>query len=157
GVTHVVSYESPVLYMVTADTQGYRPAWAQTSRSGPGAFVVGAAPKDELVNNMGPGWQQVSDLAAGQIKKPVSAAETRCRRTLTGAGVMPGGGTPTLVGVMICAEIYHFVTAMTHATIVSPEGFRAAAESTTDYVSPLTFAVDYRGGRHDGATKYRFI
>jgi hypothetical protein len=153
GVTHVVSYESPLLLMTAADSQGWYPFWMVSSRAG-GAFLEGAAPARELANSGGPGWMPVVDIGAGHLKGYVSTEEKRCLATLAKAGYSYSG-TPRYVGQMLCGELYHLVRVVERSAELSTNGFRAAAESLPPYPSPLTFSMSFAGGRHDGAAGYR--
>ena len=46
------------------------------SRLGPGALLETAAPRDQLVNSAGIGWQPYLDIGAGKKPGPVSSRET---------------------------------------------------------------------------------
>lgn len=156
GVTHVVTYESPVFYMTAAESQEWRPYWSVTSRSGPGAFLEGSAPKEQLKKASGPGWQPVSDLASSRIKGTINSEEARCLATAKKAGY-EYSGAPRYVLQMICGELYHFVRAVAAARELSTAGFQAAAEALAPYPSPMTFSMSFAGGRHDGAAAYRMV
>jgi hypothetical protein len=156
GVTHVVSYESPLFYMTAAESQEWRPFWAVTSRSGPGSFLEGSAPREQLKKASGPGWQPVSDLATSRIKGTINSEEARCLETARKAGYSYSG-TPRYVLQMLCGELFHFVRAVAASAELSTAGFRAAAESLAPYPSPMTFSMSFAGGRHDGAAAYRMV
>lgn len=156
GATHVLSYSSPLLYMTAAESQGWRPFWVLTSRSGPGSFLEGAAPQEQLRRSGGPGWQPVSDIASARLKGFINSEERRCLETLRAAGY-DYAGTPRYVAQMICGELFHVARTVGLATELSTTGFRTAAESLPSYPSPMTFGLSFAGGRHDGASAYRIV
>jgi hypothetical protein len=156
GVTHIVSYESPLFYMTAADSQRWYPFWTVTSRAAGGGFLEGSAPASELKNSGGPGWMPVSDIATARLKGYVNAEERRCVTTLAKQGYSYTGA-PRYVEEMLCGELYHVVRVLARAAEVSTRGFRIAAESLPSYPSPLTFSMSFAGGRHDGAAGYRIL
>lgn len=156
GVTHVISYETPLFYMTAAESQEWRPFWAITSRSAPGAFLEGAAPREQLKKAAGPGWQPVSDVATSRLTGPINSEEARCLATAKKAGYSYSG-TPRLVLQMLCGQLYHFVRVIAESSEVSTAGFRRAAEGLAPYPSALTFSISFSGGRHDGAAAYRMV
>ena len=156
GVTHVLTFESPLFYMTAAQSQGWHPFWSVTSRSGPGAFLVGSAPREQVANSGGPGWQPVSDLATAQQKGFLNPEERRCITTLAKAGYSYSG-TPRYVEQMLCGELYHLVRVVARSTELSTRAFQVAAEALPSYPSPVTFSMSFAGGRHDGASGYRIV
>jgi hypothetical protein len=156
GVTHVLSYESPLFLMTAAQSQGWHPFWTLTSKSAPGGFLEGAAPAEQLRNSGGPGWMPVSDLATRRIKGYVSSEEKRCLDTLRAAGYSYEG-TPRYVAEMLCGELYHLVRVVARIPELSTKAFQLAAEALPSYPSPMSFSVSFDGGRHDGASSYRIV
>jgi len=156
GVTHVLAYESPLFLMTAAQSQGWHPFWTVSSRSGPGTFLEGAAPQEQLRNSGGPGWMPVSDLATRRIKGYVSSEEKRCLDTLRKAG-HSYEGAPRYVAQMLCGELYHVVRVVARVPELSTKAFQLAAESLPSYPSPMTFSLSFAGGRHDGASSYRIV
>ena len=156
GVTHVLILDSPLFYMTAAQSQGWHPFWEITSRAGGGAFLAGSAPKEQLANSGGPGWQRVSDLAEAQSGGYLNAEEKRCLTTLAKAGYSYTG-TPKYVAEMLCGELYHLVRVVGRSTELSMHAFQLAAENLPAYLSPMTFSLSFTGGRHDGANGYRIV
>ena len=157
GVTHVIHFATPLYDMIAADAQGWQPAWAVTSRAGPGAFLEGSAPPGQLPRAAGPGWQPMSDLNAGRIPGPVSAEEERCDAVLRAAGYQLTG-PPRVVAMMLCGALSYSQQALLRATEMTVEGYRVAAEGLgAQILSPVTHRLDFAGGRHDGAAAYRYI
>lgn len=153
GVTHVVTYGTPLFMMTAAETQQYRPWWSISSMVGPGAFLQGSAPREQLKKTAGPGWQAGADVDAAH-QPPASRAQTRCLDTLKKAGFAPTG-TPRAVALLMCGSLAYFEQVMSRVPEVSTPGFLTGAASAPSYESPITFRLDFAGGRHDGAASYR--
>ena len=156
GVTHVISYESPLFLMTAADSQRWYPFWTVTSRASGGGFLEGSAPESELAHSGGPGWMPVSDIATSRLTGYVTAEERRCVTTLAKRGYSYSGA-PRYVEEMLCGELYHAVRVLARATEVSTNGFRVAAETMPPYPSALAFSMSFAGSRHDGADSYRIF
>jgi hypothetical protein len=156
GVTHVLSYETPLFYMTAAQSQDWHPYWTVSTKTAPGAFMEGAVPAEQLRNSGGPGWAPSFDLATNRIKGYVSSEERRCLDVLRKAGYSYSG-TPRAVAQMICGEAFHIARVMERVSEVSTKGFQLAAESLPSYPSPVSFSLSFAGGRHDGASSYRMV
>ena len=81
GVTHVIHFATPLYDMIAADAQGWRPAWAVTSRAGPGAFLEGSAPPGQLPRAAGPAGSRcrISTQGASPVRSaPRRSAATPC-------------------------------------------------------------------------------
>lgn len=156
GVDRVIPIgASPLFLMIAAATQGYHPAYAVTSLFGPGALIESTAPKVELANSAGIGWQPFLDVARGKHPAPVSSNETLCFKLMTAAGQASTSATTKGFQAQVC-DLVFYLKAMGDALPTLPGDLFAAARSEigTSFRSAATFRSDMRE-RPDGVAAYR--
>jgi hypothetical protein len=108
GVDRVISVlYSPLYMMLAASSQHYAPAYALSSNLGPGALLETAAPKDQLANAAGIGWQPYLDIGAGTKPGPVSSRETLCFDIMAKAGQATSSATAKGFQAQICNVLFY--------------------------------------------------
>jgi hypothetical protein len=156
GVDRVIPVGvSPLALMISASTQGYRPAYAVTSAIGPGALIEGTAPRDQLVNSVGIGWQPFLDIGKGKHPGPVSPNQTTCFKIMNGAGQGSSSATTKGFQAQIC-DLFMYLKAMGDAFPSLPADLLTASRDVLAdrFRSPATYRSDLR--RHpDGVASYR--
>jgi hypothetical protein len=156
GVDRVIPVgTSPLALMLSASTQGYRPAYAVTSAYGPGALLEGTAPKDQLVNSVGIGWQPFLDIGRGKHPGPVSRNESLCFKLMKQAGQASTSATTRGFEAQIC-DLFFYLREIGNALPTLPSNLIAAARPVIgdSFRSAATFSSDTR--RHpDGVAAYR--
>jgi hypothetical protein len=156
GVDRVIPIgASPLSMMISASTQGYHPAYAVVSGFGPGALLEGAAPKDQLVNSAGIGWQPFLDIGKGKHPGPVSQNETLCFKLMKGAGQASTSATTRGFQAQVC-DLFFYLKRMGDALPTLPSDLFSAARPiiANTFRSSATFRSDMRQ-HSDGVAAYR--
>jgi hypothetical protein len=156
GVNRIISVDaSPLSMMISASTQGYHPAYAVTSNFGPGALLEGTAPKDQLVNSVGIGWQPFLDIGKGNHPGPVSSNATLCFKLMKAGGQASSSATTRGFEAQIC-DLFFYLKKMGDILPALPSDVLSAVRPIIgdSFRSAATFASDMR--RHsDGVAAYR--
>jgi hypothetical protein len=156
GVDRVIPVgASPLSMMISASTQGYHPAYAVVSGFGPGALLEATAPKDQLVNSAGIGWQPFLDIGKGRRPGPVSPNETLCFKLMKAAGQASTSATTRGFEAQIC-DLFLYLKQMGDALPDLPVNLFSAARPIIGdtFRSSATFRSDMRG-HSDGVAAYR--
>jgi hypothetical protein len=156
GVDRVIPVlYSPLFLMTAASAQQYRPSYALYSNLGPGALLETAAPKDQLTNAAGIGWQPYLDIGSGTKPGPVSPRETLCFDIMRKAGQASSSPTTKGFQVQVCNALFYLMDLSDKAGGVPTDLLtvgRALLGST--FVPADTFRVDVTH-RTDGVAGYR--
>jgi hypothetical protein len=156
GVNRVIPIgASPLFLMISAALQGYHPAYAVTSGFGPGALLEGSAPKAELVDSIGIGWQPFLDISKGKQPPPVTTNETLCFKLMQAAGQASTSPTTRGFEAQVC-DLVFYLAAMGDAVPSLPADLLTASRSVigSSFKSADTFRTDM--SQHaDGVAAYR--
>jgi len=155
GVDRIIPLlTSPLFVMNAASSQNYHPAYALSSSFGP-AFLEGSAPKDQLKNAAGIGWQPALDIGAGTKPGPVSANETLCYRLMAGAGQASTSATVRGFELQICTLLFYLKSAGERLPALPGDLLsRSRPLIGTSFAPADTFRSDVTR-RPDGAAAYR--
>jgi hypothetical protein len=146
---------SPIYMMTTAESQGYRPAYAMTSQQGPGALLESIAPKNQLKNAAGIGWQPYLDIGSGTKPGPVSARATLCFDLMKKAGQAASSALVKGFQAQVCDLLFYLKDLSTKRPDLPKDLMTTARRQLgAGFVSPSTFRVDVTN-RTDGMAGYR--
>jgi hypothetical protein len=159
GVDRIITVPgySPLFAMEAASSQGYHPAYSMFSTLGPGALLETAAPKDQLANSAGIGWQPYLDIGAGKRPGPVSNRETLCFDIMKKAGQASSSATAQGFQVLVCNLLFYLkdlsdrVPSMPRDLLTSGRVLLGKS-----FVSADTFLTDVTH-RTDGVAGYRSV
>lgn len=157
GVTNVlVAHASALFFMEAAQAQSYFPRIAIDSRQSPATLLQGTAPKEQLVNTWGFGYQPVQDVDSGHTPGPVSDREKLCDAVLKAAGQAASSGVSRAAALFLCDELFFLRDALAGQPDVTRTSFlRGIAALGGSYRSTLTFGTRFSAEQHDGADAYR--
>jgi hypothetical protein len=158
GVDRIIPVlASPLFLMNAASSQHYNPAYAMYSLFGPGALLEGTAPKDQLVNSAGIGWQPYLDIGAGTHPGPVSSNETLCFALMKAAGQASSSSTTKGFQVQVCNAVLYLKAAF-DALPSAPGNLLSASRALIGarFQPADTFRTDV-SRRPDGAAGYRAL
>ena len=155
GVDRIIPLlTSPLFVMNAASSQGYHPAYALSSSFGP-AFLEGSAPKDQLKNAAGIGWQPALDIGAGTKPGPVSPNETLCFKLMADAGQASTTATVRGFELQICTLLFYLKAAADRLPHVPGDLLvRSRPLIGRSFAPADTFRTDVTR-RPDGAAGYR--
>ncbi|HVT65109.1 MAG TPA: hypothetical protein VHD81_08140 [Mycobacteriales bacterium] len=157
GVDRVIPIAaSPLFLMESAQTQGYYPAYAVTSTWGPGALIESAAPKQQLRNAAGIGWDKYLDIGAGKMPPAVSSNETLCFRIMKAAGQGSSDTTVKTFQTALC-NVMLFLQAASDKFGLGPGTLQLARQAGFVFPPADAFAIKMAVGRFDGVGAYRDI
>lgn len=152
NVTRVIEIAFlPTGFMISAESQLYRPRYAVDSSVGPAA-IAGSAPSGQLNGLIGVGWSPSSDIGSGT---PVTPAGKRCLALMTKAGQDTSNSTTASLMEQVCDAGWFLQAATDAAGHASAAGLAGGAAFTRGYVSASSFATDMTSGRPDGLSGYR--
>jgi hypothetical protein len=156
GVDMVISVgTSPLFFMNDAESQHYFPHYVLNSDYGPGALLELAAPKDQLANSVGVGWQPYSDVDAGHNPGPVTPNETRCLKIMAGAGLSSSSTLTILLQLQTCDAFFVLAAALNHAAQVTvPAMVNGTLALGQSFLATDTFRTSF-GNRLDGVAAAR--
>lgn len=155
GVDRVIPMlQSPLFLMNSAESQGYRPAYAVNSGFGPGALLESAAPRAQLEKAAGIGWSPFLDIGAGDKPGPVSSNETLCFALMRKAGQQSTSGTTQAFQAALC-NVLMFLKSATDRYGVTPDLLEAVRGQGLRFLPADAFAVRMQTGRADGVSAYR--
>lgn len=161
GVTNVLFVQAgggiPLYFMEDAEQQGYHPKYALGSYEGPGFLLQGNAPKAQLANAMGIGWEPFMDVAPAQY--PTTRQEKRCLDLIAASGEKNANRASNITATDVCDLVWAFEAAAIKAgpQLSSPSWRLGQRALGTSYSSVLTFRTDFSQGRTDGSSAYRFL
>lgn len=152
GITHVILVPSnsgiPFAFMQSADSQNYNPRYTLNTLDVP-AFIVANVPASQLVDTVGIGWMNATDIHFSEVPQGVNANEDLCRE-LTGRN---GDEAKRY-----CDGLFFLQQAWAGADQLTPQALRAGVEALgSGYQSPWTFGTRFGPGRYDGATTIRHL
>jgi hypothetical protein len=156
-VTHVVFIDErallAILFMQSAENQGYRPRYGLTSQAG-GTTLAGIAPRGQLDRALGVGWIPSFDVLDSE--RPENPAADACLKRFEDAGEVPADANNRAVMLGIC-EAIDFIKAAVEAGLpdLTAASFARGAESLGAFASLNSFANFLAPTRHDGASHYR--
>ena len=158
GVDRVIPVlYSPLYLMEAASGQDYHPAYAVYSNLGPGALLETAAPRDQLSNSAGIGWQPYLDIGKGTKPGPVSSRETLCFEIMKKAG--QGSTSPTTLGfqVQVCNVLF-YLKDLSDRQRTMPRDLLTSGRALLgkSFVSADTFRTDVTH-RTDGVAGFRSV
>lgn len=158
GVDRIIPVlANPLFVMHTASSQSYHPAYAMYSSFGPGALMEGNAPKDQLKNSAGIGWQPFLDIGAGKHPGPVSSRETLCFALMKAAGQSSTSATTKGFQLQVCNVIFYLKAAADALRSVPNDLLTASRPVIGSSFRPAdTFRTDVTH-RPDGAAGYRAL
>lgn len=151
GVDRVVSWVGGIaLYMVYAQQQGYQPKYLLSTYNNLASVLTNIAPKQQLVDSSGIGWQPRNDMSPGrQVKLPGTAI---CAKAAADSGQAGAGSTASFILYSYCDGIRLFVLAARASGSLTPEGIRAGITKLgAGFPSGLNFRSAWGLGRYDGA------
>jgi hypothetical protein len=148
---------SPLYLMLAASSQHYYPAYAVYSQIGPGALLESAAPKDQLVNSAGIGWQPFLDIGAGTHPGPVSSRETLCFDIMKKTGQASTSATTKGFQVQVC-DVLFYLKDLSDLESTVPLDLLTSGRALLgrNFASADTFRVDVTH-RTDGVAGYRSL
>jgi hypothetical protein len=158
GVDRVIPVMySPLYFMNTAESQGYRPAYALDSAQGPGALIESLAPANQLKNAAGIGWAPFNDIGRGTKPAPVSQRATLCFNLMEKA---QQGSTSALIKTfqaLVC-DLMFYLYDLARLEPGMPQDILTSGRKKLgdDFVSPATYRVDVTN-RTDGVAAYRSL
>ncbi len=148
---------NPLFLMEAASSQGYHPAYAMYSTNGPGALLESTAPRDQLVNAAGIGWQPFLDIGSGTKPPPVSKRETLCFALARKAGQDMSSATVKGFAVQVCNVLFYLKDLSDRLPSMPPDLLTAGRMLIgRTFVSADTFRTDVTH-RTDGAAGYRSL
>ena len=157
GVDRVIPMGlSPLFLMNTAESQGYRPAYAVNSGFGPGALLETAAPKGQLRNAAGIGWSKYLDIGSGTKPGAVSSNETLCFRLMRQAGQQSTSGTTQAFQVALCNVLMYLKSASDQYG-VTPVLLDSVRSQGLRFLPADAFSIRMVPGRADGIAAYRDV
>jgi hypothetical protein len=157
GVDRVIPIAaSPLFLMSAAQSQGYHPAYAITSTFGPGALIESSAPKEQLRNAAGIGWDKYLDIGAGKMPDAVSSNETLCFRIMQSAGQGSSDHTVRTFQTALC-NVMLFLQAAGKKFGLGPDTLTLARQAHFRFPPADAFGVEMVPGRADGVAAYRDI
>lgn len=157
GVTEVlfVSHNAfePTLFMQAASSQGYEPTYLLSTQQYPGS-LVGLAPASQLDGALAVGWAPAVDLSSGYDASPRAQA---CLQALKKRGRTYSGASQALVGLLACDGMDLLQRAVQGAGGLTSRDavLRNATDPGSGFVSAVTIATSFPGGRRDGVAAYR--
>jgi hypothetical protein len=157
GVDRVIPLgASPLFLMEAAESQHYRPAYAVTSTWGPGALIESTAPKNQLRNAAGIGWNKLLDIGGGKMPGPVSPNETLCFQIMKSGGQGSSKRTVQAFQTALCNELMFLQTSAQRYGL-GPNMLTLARQSNMSVAPADAFAERLVPGRADGVAAYRNI
>jgi hypothetical protein len=146
---------SPLYFMIAAENQGYRPAYAMVSAQGPGALIEGLAPANQLKNAAGIGWNPYLDIGKGKKPGPVTPRTTLCFQLMRNAGQAASSALVQGFQTQVCDMLFYLKDLADRKPSMPADiltsGRLALGKS---FVSPATWRVDV-STRTDGVAGYR--
>lgn len=143
----------PFIMLAAADGQKYHPRYGFSSIDRANT-QAGQSSASQLHGAMNVGWTPDEDVTNNQDRRGGNAA--LCLQIAKEKGVAGDGGGLRLYMQLFCDSMFFLKAALDHATALTPEGLRAAAESLgTSYDSPYTYGTRLGPNRHDGAALMR--
>lgn len=161
GISRVLFVQSgagvPLYFMEAANEQQFFPKYALTSYESPNWFLAQNAPKQQLVNSVGIGWQPFMDVAVA--KYPTTALERRCFALQRAEGEDNKDRLSDITSTSTCDLVWSFEAAARAAgPDLTSDAWRAGYRAVgTGYHSVTTLATDWSSGRNDGAGAYRWL
>jgi hypothetical protein len=158
GVDRVIPVAaSPLFLMMASSSQGYRPAYAMFTSYGPGALIESAAPKDQLENSAGIGWQPLLDIGKGTKNGPVSPNETLCFQIMAKAGLSDSAATVKGFQLQTCNTLFYLQAAAAKSPAIGADFLSVTRPLIGSSFRPAdTFRSDVTR-RADGAAGFRSL
>lgn len=158
GITDVIPLNvTPLLLMMAAEPQHYRPHYMVNSTLGTG-YLQGAAPAGQLAGTMSVGWQPSNDVDAARQPAPFSDNQRLCDQIQIKAGTDRKSQLAITSARTYCDTLFVLAQALKGAKVVNAavlnQRYNALGSS---YHSPLAFQSEPGAGRHDSATAYRLV
>ena len=126
-----------------------------TSQQGPGALLESIAPKNQLKNAAGIGWQPYLDIGSGTKPGPVSARATLCFDLMKKAGQAASSALVKGFQAQVCDLLLYLKDLSTKRPDLPKDLMTTARRQLgAGFVSPSTFRVDVTN-RTDGMAGYR--
>jgi hypothetical protein len=158
GIDHVISLgkQSQItFFMIAAEKQQFRPRYALSSFDNP-QLLETTAPKAQLANAVGAGWNPIIDNDTSHSIGPVNANAQRCTNDMNAAGVSNSTGNAVASAFDMCDVFFFLQTALTSPSQLSSAGLLQAANALgSSYAAPDTFQVTMSSRKHDGASAVR--
>lgn len=152
GVTRVIDIaQSPIGFMVAAESQQYHPHYGLDSSVGPDT-IRATVPAPQLKGLVGVGWIPSSDTGSGT---PVTTAAKRCLTLMAKAGQDTTNSATASLMEEFCDSGWFLQAATNAAGDARTQGLQRGARLTRGFVSASSFAADMTIGRPDGLSGYR--
>lgn len=157
GVTQVMFLSrnafEPTLFMQAANSQQFFPTYLLTTQQYP-AGLTGLVPPGQLKGALAAGWAPAIDLSTGYAESPRAK---ECLRELRSHGRTYSTSTQVLVGLLACdgVDLLQRAAALPAALADRTALLRAVLDPDTGFVSAVTAASRFEGGRPDGVAAYR--
>ena len=139
-----------LLFMQSAEAQGYRPRYGLTTYSLPTALLASTAPRAQLAGAVGVGWSPNSDVA-GARDPAAPPARKKCLELGRAAGQNVANRTVALFLFGYCDATWTLERALATGGGVSAPAFTRGVDRlgrTSD--SAATLGLDFGSGHHDG-------
>ena len=154
GVDHVLFVPSdggiPLLFLVAAESQNYRPRYGMTTFDNP-FFLSTNIPAAQLKDAQVVGWSVATDTDQTHDPRPKDSPSRQCH------AIEASAGQPSNFGIESWCNMLFFLKAALDAQPEgSPAAIRRAVEAFgTGYPSRSGFGTRFAPGRHDGLREVR--
>jgi hypothetical protein len=156
NITHVLFLDAspgmPLLFMLQADNQQYRPRYGFGSLSA--ATLESNIPDSQLRRSMGVGWNPQGDVTLANAP-PQNATKERCAKVLKDAGHKYTDGLAFGTALTYCSHLLLLQTALAKAGGFDVDALHAAIDGLSAWTPPTTFAAHFAPGRYDGVAAVR--
>lgn len=153
NVTHIINHINLGYFMISAESQNYRPRYAIISSNTP-ETLQSVMPAAQLTGSMGVGHLPSYDVDNARDPGDISNAESKCVAVMRKHGYDPANRTALPLMYGACDGLYFFKKVV-EAGGLSPGGVYAGTNRVKSMEAADTFSVAFRGGRHDGAGAVR--
>ena len=158
NIDHVISLgkQSQIsFFMIQADKQQYRPRYGLSSFDNP-QLLETLAPKAQLTNAVGAGWNPVLDNDTSHSVQPINANAKRCSDDMNASNVSNSTGNAVAAAFETCDVFFFLQSALTSPSQLSSAGLLQAVNGLGGaYQAPNTFQVVMGQNKHDGASAVR--
>lgn len=151
----IPAFYSPLYFMLGAERQGYRPAYTLSSNMAPGALMEGLAPRNQLKDSIGMGWQPYLDIGKGTRPGPVSPRETLCFELMRKSGQEASSALVKGFQAQVCDLLFYLKDLVDRRPELPADVLTSGRTALgSSYVSPATYRVDVTN-RTDGMAGFR--
>lgn len=146
-------------FMIAAGNQGYHPHYGIWSADSPSVMAL-LAPKGQMQNSSGIGYQPGLDVGAAQDPTASTAAAKKCFAHWDAVGDSDRSGLKGALKRAMCDgfDTLKLAIAAQRDALTSTAALEAGYDSIgTSFTSAATFSMRFAAGAHDSANGYRLL